>query len=54
MASNEVPTQGQAADNTPEWLKEVKADAEFNYKRLLREQEEKAAHEEAKAKQKNQ
>jgi hypothetical protein len=53
MASNEVPTQGQQADNTPEWLKEVKADAEFNYKRLLREQQEKAAHEEAKAQRKD-
>lgn len=48
--SNYTPTP---ADNTPEWLKEVKADAEFNYKRLLREQKEKAAHEASKAEQKN-
>ncbi len=45
MADNTPPVP---ADNTPDWLKEVKADAEFNYKRLLREQQEKQAHEEAK------
>lgn len=39
-------------DNTPEWLKEVKADAEFNYLRLLREQEELRKHEAAKAEKK--
>lgn len=41
----------QVPDNTPAWLKEVKADAEFNYKRLLREQEEREKHEEEKRKQ---
>ena len=50
MADN-APTPAEQ-DNTPDWLKEVKADAEFNYKRLLREQEEKRAHEAAKAEQK--
>lgn len=49
MASNEVPTQGQDVDNTPQWLKDVKADADFNYRRLLREQEDRAAHEAQKA-----
>lgn len=50
MATNEVPTQPQEpVDNTPQWLKDVKSDADFNYRRLLKEQEDRAAHEAAKA-----
>lgn len=53
MASNEVPTQNQGpVDNTPDWLKEVKADAEYTQKQREREAAEKLAHEQAKEEQK--
>lgn len=53
MAKDETPVpQGNpnpAAGGKVAWLEEVKADAEFNYRKRLRDEEEKEAYEASKA-----